>query len=90
MIYAKSWCPYCGQVKGLFKKLQVDFQAVNLDEIHEGEEIQDELAGITGSHTVPQVFIKGEFIGGCDETMTLSRNGKLKEKLDNAGIKAVF
>ena len=32
----------------------------------EGEEIQDELAGITGSHTVPQVFIKGEFIGGCD------------------------
>lgn len=32
----------------------------------EGEEIQDELAGITGSHTVPQVFIKGEFVGGCD------------------------
>ena len=121
----------------------------------EGEEIQDELAGLTGSHTVPQVFIKGEFIGGCDgeswsssfslsllprlstlenfaslcemmmtrdcplssqlcqgqsllrcprcltwksleqllciaETMDLNRSGKLKEKLEKAGIHAVF
>ena len=32
----------------------------------EGGEIQDTLQGMTGTRTVPQVFIDGEFIGGCD------------------------
>ena len=32
----------------------------------EGEQVQDALLSITKSRTVPQVFIKGEFIGGCD------------------------
>lgn len=90
MVYSKSYCPYCGQVKGLFKKLQLDFQAVDLDEIHEGEEVQDNLMQITGSRTVPQVFINGQYIGGCDEIMKLNSSGKLKDILGAAGIEAVF
>jgi glutaredoxin len=86
MVYSKSYCPYCGQVKALFKKLQVDFQAVDLDEIHEGQEVQDNLMQITGSRTVPQVFISGQYIGGCDETLKLNSSGKLKQMLNEAGI----
>ncbi|DBA94334.1 TPA: hypothetical protein ACH3X1_001941 [Trebouxia sp. C0004] len=74
------------QVKGLFRKLKVDFTAVELDEVVEGEEVMDALLAITHRRTVPQVFIKGEFIGGCDDTVGAYSNGELAEKLSAAGI----
>jgi len=88
MLYSKSYCPYCGQVKALFKKLKIEFTAVDLDEIHEGAEVQDNLAQLTGSRTVPQVFIQGEYIGGCDETLKLNSSGKLKQMLEAAGVES--
>lgn len=48
--------------------------------------MQSVLAGITGQRTVPQVFVAGEFLGGCDETTSLHRSGGLVTKLDKAGV----
>lgn len=90
IVYSKSWCPYCAEVKGLFRKLKVDFTAVELDEVVEGEEVMDALQAITHRRTVPQVFIKGEFIGGCDDTVGAYSNGELAEKFSAAGIDANF
>lgn len=62
--------------------------AVELDEVVEGEEVMDALWSLTNRRTVPQVFIKGDFIGGCDDTVGAYQSGELAEKLAAAGIDA--
>ncbi len=66
VIYSKSWCPFCAQAKQIFDDLGVAYFALELDEIEEGADVQAALQGITGIRTVPQVFVKGELVGGCD------------------------
>eukprot|EP00850_Spirogloea_muscicola_P017283 SM000147S01102 [mRNA] locus=s147:35995:37273:- [translate_table: standard] len=87
IVYSKTWCPYCGMVKGLFKQLGLDIKAVELDELVEEQELQDALQELTGQGTVPNVFIGGKHIGGCDDTMALHRSGALQGLLDEAGAK---
>ena len=48
--------------------------------------LQDALKELTGKGTVPQVFIKGEFIGGGSETSSLHETGQLQEMLISQGI----
>eukprot|EP00892_Ulva_mutabilis_P001383 jgi/Ulvmu1/11245/UM073_0017.1 len=86
MVYSKSYCPYCAQVKQLFGQYKVDAKYAELDQIAEGSDIQSELQLISGSRTVPQVFIAGEFIGGCTETMELDSVDGLLPKLKAAGV----
>ena len=66
VIYSKSWCPFCSEVKRVFENLETTYLAVELDEIEEGQDIQDALLDMTGMRTVPQVFVSGTLIGGCD------------------------
>lgn len=46
-----------------------------------GNEVQDLLQEMTGQRTVPNVFIGGAHIGGCDTTLKLQEDGKLMERL---------
>lgn len=39
MVYAKSWCPYCGKVKDLFNKLQVTYGIIDLDKTDKGDAV---------------------------------------------------
>ena len=66
MVYSKSYCPYCSEVKSLFKELKVPAKVIELDDLADGDAVQSTLSGITGMRTVPQVFIGGELVGGCD------------------------
>eukprot|EP01101_Sappina_pedata_P007824 TRINITY_DN4203_c0_g1_i2.p1 TRINITY_DN4203_c0_g1~~TRINITY_DN4203_c0_g1_i2.p1 ORF type:complete len:107 (+),score=61.87 TRINITY_DN4203_c0_g1_i2:34-354(+) len=85
-IFSKSYCPYCVRAKELFTKLAVPFFAMELDKIPEGDSIQQELKKRTGGSSVPRVFINGEFIGGCDDTVALHSKGGLVKKLEAAGL----
>lgn len=40
--------------------------------------------------TIPQVFINGEFVGGCDIMLQMHQNGELIEQLQKAGIKSAL
>lgn len=74
--------PSCARTKGLFRDvLQVDTKVVELDQLDNGAEYQDELLTITGQRTVPNVFVKGSHLGGCDDTMKANDSGKLAEML---------
>jgi len=86
MIFSKTYCPYCNRVKDLFRTLAVPFTSMELDELPDGEQYQDELQVKTGSRSVPRVFIKGNFIGGCDDTFALHKKGELIPKLIEAGL----
>lgn len=85
-VWSKSWCPYCSQVKALFDKLEVEYLAVELDAFHEEGEIQNALTELTSQRTVPNVFVGGKHVGGCDDTMNLQRSGELAKMLDALGV----
>lgn len=50
--------------------------------------MQDALRQVTGRSTVPQVFVGGQHVGGCDDTLAAHSSGKLSELLAAAGVSA--
>ncbi len=60
-----------------------------LDQRADGDAIQQVLAGITGSSSVPKVFIGGQFIGGGDDTVAKAANGELAQLLKAQGLAAM-
>ncbi|KAJ4769219.1 Glutaredoxin [Rhynchospora pubera] len=87
-VFSKSFCPYCNQVKKLLSSLGANYKTVELDYETDGSEIQSALHQWTGQRTVPNVFIGGKHIGGCDNTVALHNQGKLVPLLTEAGALA--
>lgn len=74
-IYTKDWCPYCVRAKGLLKNKGQPFEEIS---ISDRPERRPEMVGRTGGRsTVPQIFIDGRHIGGCDDLVALDRSGRL-------------
>ncbi len=48
-------------------------------------DVRQNLPNYSNWPTFPQLFIKGELVGGCDIVMEMSQNGELKEMIDNSG-----
>lgn len=69
------------QVKELFESMNEPFTAVELDLKEDGTELQEALSLKTGKKTVPQVFVNGKFIGGCDDTFAAKEDGTLAKLL---------
>ncbi|KAG0567070.1 hypothetical protein M758_7G102000 [Ceratodon purpureus] len=85
VVFSKSYCPYCVKVKSLLNSVGADAKVVELDEESDGSDIQAALAKLTGQRTVPNVFIAGQHIGGCDDTSAMHKKGKLVPLLKDAG-----
>jgi glutaredoxin 3 len=74
-IYTQDWCPFCARAKQLFERKGVPFTEI---EAPRGSARRAEAGRRSGGKvTVPQIFIDGAYIGGCDEVMALDRDGKL-------------
>jgi glutaredoxin 3 len=74
-IYCTQYCPYCVRAKALLKSKGVGFEEIDVTDDPELRARMVVLAG--GRRTVPQIFINGEIIGGCDELYALERSGEL-------------
>jgi glutaredoxin 3 len=61
--------------------LKVNYKVFELDEMDDGADIQDALLDMTGQRSVPNVFIKGEHLGGNDDVQSAFRDGSLELKL---------
>ncbi len=73
-IYTTTYCPYCVRAKKLLEARGVPYEDVNVD----GDAEQRAwLVDKTGRRTVPQIFIAGVPIGGCDDLYALDRAGEL-------------
>lgn len=81
MIFSKSWCPYCKKIKSALTSSNIVFHSIELDLIDQGEQIERVLIEKTNQETVPNIFIKGQHIGGCDDTLAAMRNGRVKSLL---------
>jgi glutaredoxin 3 len=79
-IYTTMLCPYCWRAKKLLEERGVAYQEV--DVMADGG-LRAEMRQRSGGRTsVPQVFINGRHVGGCDELYALDRAGKLKAMLE--------
>ena len=78
-IYTTGWCPYCTRAKALLQKKGVRYHEISLDE--EPGRWAEMVERAHGGRTVPQIFIDGEHIGGCDDMVALDRKGLLDLKL---------
>jgi glutaredoxin 3 len=64
-----------------FKKINVDFLAVEIEDMPECQDIQDALNELTGARSVPRVFVDGKFIGGGTDVKKLCETGELQKML---------
>ena len=78
-MYSTMWCPYCARARALLEHKGVAFTEIDLMEEPGRRDEMIRRAG--GRTTVPQIFINGEHIGGCDEMVALDRAGSLDPKL---------
>jgi len=74
-VYSTSYCPYCMRAKALLTSKGVEFEEIDVTDDPELRAQMVKLAG--GRRTVPEIFINGEIIGGCDELYELEISGKL-------------
>jgi glutaredoxin 3 len=81
VVFSKTFCPFCKATKSLMEDLKIDAKIIELDEIDNGAAIQDALKDLTGQRTVPNVFIKGQHLGGNDVTQAAAKSGKLQKLL---------
>lgn len=81
-IYTKSWCPYCRQAKALLSSKGAAFVEIDIEKDPAARPVMIERAG--GRTTVPQIFIGGTHVGGCDDLHALDAQGKLDALLRTA------
>lgn len=73
-IYTTPICPYCVRAKALLNKKGVKFEEFN---VMTDRAKRTEMEKRSGGHTVPQIFIDGKPIGGCDDLFELDFDGEL-------------
>lgn len=86
VVYSKTWCGFCSRAKSALSDLKVEFKAIELDLVGNGQQIQNTLEDITRQRTVPNIFIGGEHVGGCSELMQGLKNGKVRELFQKNSI----
>ena len=78
--------PQCGfsmAVSNMLKILEINFKGVN---VLEDQSIREGIKIFSDWPTIPQLYIKKEFIGGCDIVKEMYESGELKKILENKGI----
>jgi len=78
--------PQCGfsmAISNMLKILEVNYKGVN---VLESQSLREGIKEFSDWPTIPQVYIKGEFVGGCDIVKEMYENGELKKILEDKGI----
>ena len=78
--------PQCGfsmAISNMLKILEVNFKGIN---VLENQSLREGIKEFSDWPTIPQIYIKGEFIGGCDIVKEMYENGELKKILEDKAI----
>ena len=76
VLYTREWCGFCFRAKSLLELNGIAFDEIDVEQSPELEREMIERSG--GLMTVPQVFVRGEHVGGSDELARLAMNGGLE------------
>ncbi len=78
-------CGFSGRSVQILKQLGVNFKDVN---VLESDEIRQGIKDYTNWPTIPQLYVKGEFVGGADIMMEMYQSGELEGLLKEKGVAA--
>lgn len=81
-IYSTQSCPYCVRAKRLLEKKGVSYTEIDVSGDPALRDAMTKRAG--GKMTVPQIFINGTHVGGCDDMYELEADGALDPMLAGA------
>ena len=80
---AQPQCGFSNAVVNTLSFMNIDYKDVN---ILESDELRQGIKDFTNWPTIPQLYIKGEFIGGCDIILDMHKSCELAEVLDSKNI----
>ena len=76
-------CGFSGQVVQILDHLGVAYKGVN---VLESDELRDGIKAYAQWPTIPQLYVKGEFVGGCDIVREMFQAGELQQMLKDKGL----
>jgi cysteine synthase A len=91
LLFALVWCGFGWSLRKLFAACGTSYRSFDLDPRAyqvdgRGGQIRSVLAARTGSKTIPQLLVAGEWIGGTTETMAAFKQGRLQQRLRAHGV----
>ena len=79
-------CGFSGQVVQILSHIGIPFKGVN---VLEDDALREGIKAFSNWPTIPQLYVKGEFVGGCDIIREMFEEGELRPLFDDNGIAAV-
>ncbi len=79
-------CGFSGQVVQILSHIGVPFKGVN---VLESDALREGIKQFSNWPTIPQLYVKGEFVGGCDIIREMFEEGELRSYLETQGIEGV-
>ena len=76
-------CGFSGQVVQILDRLGASYKGVN---VLENDEVRQGIKDYSSWPTIPQLYVKGEFVGGCDIIREMFQAGELQALLDEKGL----
>jgi monothiol glutaredoxin len=76
-------CGFSGQVVQILDYLGVPYKGLN---VLENDELRQGIKGYSNWPTIPQLYVKGEFVGGCDIIREMFQSGELQSLLKDKGV----
>jgi cysteine synthase A len=91
VMFALEWCEFCWSVRKMFAAAGIPYRSVDLDSVeyqpdNQGGQIRAVLKQRTGLDTIPQIFVGGNFVGGCTDAFDAWRDGRLQSQLRDSGV----
>lgn len=91
VLFAHQWCEFSNAVRKVFAKFGIDYTSVDLDSVayqpnERGIKMFEVIKHRTGSISVPQIFIGGDFEGGCVDVFNSLKSGRLQTRLQQHGV----
>jgi monothiol glutaredoxin len=77
-------CGFSGQVVQILDYLGVPYKGIN---VLESDDMRQGIKAYSNWPTIPQLYVKGEFVGGCDIVREMFQSGELQSHLTGAGLK---
>ena len=76
-------CGFSSAVANVLKILEINFKGIN---VLENADLRQGIKDFSDWPTIPQLYIKGEFVGGCDIVKEMYENGELQKKLEEKKV----
>ena len=93
VMFSLEWCEFCWSIRNLFNEYGIEYTSVDLDSAelqqdNRGGQIRAALHSKTGCNTLPQIFINGEFVGGCTDVLDECLDDQFVKRLQQLNIKS--